>query len=96
MCVGDIFLVTTRGFQKLSLLSVCRWPVSMADSVAGGGEARRGESMSQIVCVLPYAHDGQLPVAEPHHSSSRGPLQLTARVPAEQPHHRASDRLLRL
>lgn len=66
----------------------------MADSVAGGGEARRGESMPQIVRVLPYAHDGQLPVAEPHHRSSRCPLQLTARFPAEQPHHRASHRLL--
>lgn len=68
----------------------------MADSVAGGGEARRGGSMPQIVCLLPYAHDGQLPVAEPHHSSSWCPLQLAARFPAEQPHHRASHRLLRL
>lgn len=68
----------------------------MAGSVAGGGEARRGESMPQVVCVLPYAHDGQLPVAEHHHSSSRGPLQLTARVPAEQPHHGAPHGLLRL
>lgn len=41
----------------------------MADSVAGGVEARRGGSMPQAVCVLPYAHDGQLPVPEPHHSA---------------------------
>lgn len=43
----------------------------MADSVAGGGEAGRGVSMPQAVCVLPHAHDGQLPVAEPHHSAGR-------------------------
>lgn len=78
------------------LLSVCRWTVSMAGSVAGGGEARRGESMPQAVCVLPYAHDGQLPVAEHHHSSGWRPLQLAARFPAEQPHHGVTHRLLRL
>lgn len=66
----------------------------MADSVAGGGEARWGESVPQIVRVLPYAHDGQLPVTEPHHSPSWCALQLAARFPAEQSHHRASHGLL--
>lgn len=70
-------------------LSLSRWTVSMADSVAGGGEARQGGSMSQIVCVLPYAHDGQLPVPEPHHSAGWCAVWLATRFPAEQPHHRA-------
>lgn len=83
-------------FPNSYLLSVCRWTVSMAGSVAGGGEARRGESMPQVVCLLPYAHDGQLPVAEHHHSSGWCPLQLAARFPAEQPHHRVTHGLLRL
>lgn len=66
----------------------------MVDSVAGGGEARRGFCMSQAVCVLPYAHDGQLPVPEPYHGSSWSTLRLPTSLPAEQPHHRASHRLL--
>lgn len=65
----------------------------MADSVAGGGEAGWGHSMPQAVRVLPYAHDGQLPVPEPHHSAGRCALQLTTCFPPEQPHHRASRRL---
>lgn len=43
----------------------------MADFVAGGDEAERGGSMPQAVCVLPHAHDGQLPVPESHHSAGR-------------------------
>lgn len=43
----------------------------MADSVAGGGEAGRGVGMPSTVCVLPYAHDGQLSVSEHHHSAGR-------------------------
>lgn len=46
----------------------------MADTVAGGGEAGRGDSVPQALCLLPLAHDGQLPVPEPHHSSLRCPL----------------------
>lgn len=65
----------------------------MADSVAGGSEAGWGHSMPQAVCVLPYAHDGQLPVPEPHHSAGWCALQLTTCFPPEQPHHRASRRL---
>lgn len=52
--------------------------------------------MSQVMCVLPHAYDGQLPVTEPHHSPGWRALQLSARFPAEQPHHGAPDRLLRL
>lgn len=43
----------------------------MANFVAGGGEAGRGVSMPKAVRVLPNAHDGQLPVPEPHHSAGR-------------------------
>lgn len=46
----------------------------MADSLAGGGEAGRGGRMPQVVRVLPHAHDGQLPVPEPHHSAGRRAL----------------------
>lgn len=65
----------------------------MAGPVAGGVEARRGGSMSQAVCVLPYAHDGQLPVPEPHHSTGWRAIRLATCFLAEQPHHRASRRL---
>lgn len=65
----------------------------MAGPVAGGVEARRGGSMSQAVCVLPYAHDGQLPVPEPHHSAGWSAIRLATCFLAEQPHHRASRRL---
>lgn len=66
----------------------------MAGSVAGGAEARRGGSMSQVVRVLPDARDGQLPVPEPHHRAGRRAVRLAAGLPAEQPHHGASRRLL--
>lgn len=49
--------------------------------------------MSQVVCVLPYAHDGQLPVPEPHHSAGWCAIRLATCFLAEQPHHRASRRL---
>lgn len=75
-----------------SIICLCalRWFVTVADSVAGGGEAGRGFRMPQAVCVLPHAHDGQLPVPEPLHGTSRRALRLSTGFPAEQPHHRAS------
>lgn len=49
--LGFVFTLQHQFYSlKMSFLTAtaslcCRWTVSMADSVAGGGEARRGESM---------------------------------------------------
>lgn len=61
----------------------------MAGAVVGGGEAGRSRGLSEAVCVLPHAHDGQLPVPKLHLRARRRALRLPARLPAEQPHHGA-------
>lgn len=71
----------------LHSVHLSRWALSLAGSVAGGAEARRGGSMSQAVCVLPYAYDGQLPVPEPLHRTGWRAVRLAAGFSAEQPHH---------
>lgn len=61
----------------------------MADLVAGGGETQQCGCMPQALCVLPFTHDSQLPVPEPHHGSDRRALRLSTCVPAKQSYHRA-------
>lgn len=88
-----VILFFSRELTSSVSVSLSRWTVFVAGSLAGGGEARRGVGMPQAVCVLPHAHDGQLPIPEHHHSAGWCAIWLTTCFPAEQPHHRASRRL---